>query len=300
MGWSELNIEPALTVVWNGQQFGARRFKVWGGASRTQIAYEPQSIANDSGQTLDPRGSQWNGMYLDSYTVNGVGAGVYDVTALYSTEQQRRKHSSSFQTENIQIPYSKRGSVAIPEYLAPTGSGIIERFGWTIAEQSFQMSVGRLFCTVNFSVFGSGGGESPLFMDIIKGKLNELHKPFGSPHWHRFESADVVYLGGFDVGSGQDSALYYQASYAWVYESGLLLPQGWNNTTASNAQLVKYPDGVTSRLEDGNGDGLWLVPPFHKLVPYREGGNVNLPFSFEAVLPYKQNEFGWGDLPGIN
>lgn len=295
----ELNAEPALSVQWNGVQFGARRFRVWGGPTREMICYQPQQIALDNGTTLPALRSSLLGMYLDSYTAVGLGSGLYDVTALYSSEQQRQKTSCSFQSENVPIPYCIRGTSLLPSYIAATTLPTIQRFGWEIQEQMFITSVARTFLTVYYSTTNR---EDP-FVSTIQSKINELHRPFGGG-WYRFEAADVVYLGGFNIAAVELDQYFYQISYAWVYESGLRLPQGWNQSPAALDQVVKYPDGAVSLLPGGGEGADWLLPPFHKLIPVRATdqsgtGNAAMPFNFDAVMPYTINEFGWQALPGI-
>jgi hypothetical protein len=298
MAGVEFNIEGGFTAKWNGQRFAVRQFKVWGGPTPSQICNEPQTITLDNGLTLDPLRSVWNGMYLDSYSASGVGAGIYLVSALYSTEEQRYKMQMGFQSETINIPYCIRGTTTLPTgFRSGTGNPLEDVYAWDLKQQAFLTTQSRMLVVVNYSR-PSGTG---IFQDVanIQARVNELHKPFNVDKWYRFEGGDAQLLGSTSL--LPESRDYYQLSYSWACEAGLELPATWNGGEPSDAAGgIKFPDSGINRLPGGATTPDMLLPPYHRFVPFKLIDDPAGPYRFTTVLPFFPNANGWASLPGLS
>jgi hypothetical protein len=297
--WIEQAIEANATANWKGQRVFVRAFKVWG-CSREKIIYHPKEVVDDSNRPMPDYGSLYEGCYLDSYSVNGIGSGIYEAFATYSTEDQRYQIQSTFQTETIQMPFSERGVVVLPVG-TPVGPTSGVQYGWDLKYQPILISVNRIIYSVYYT---TRRDLIAVDSDQIFSLVNRLMKPFGVNNYYRFEGVQMSLVGSRSLVGGPDT---YLLNYSWVRDSGIPLPVGVV-INRSNSSL-HFPDGSASQLPDGNTRNDWIIPPFHSLIGYRDDvlgvsgyPDLTAPHKFVAVCRYafdRGNERSYTSLPGL-
>jgi hypothetical protein len=260
-----------------------RQFKVWN-TGRASFA-NPASITNSSGLALpghnDPH-PDFPNLRLDSYSLTTNGS-LINATALYSNNGRFRAQpkpqqptagtpalfEASFQTVTETAPIAKKVTVSIPD-----GSGSYESVsGWNLSEFTHSYALARVYYKVRFTAT-----QFATAVEAVRTQINKIHLIGGK--FYRFEGDDIRAV----------SATEYETRYGWVYDSGTRTGTG---TTSDSTVL--FPSSLIGFI----GSGVWLRPPFHRIIAVR-GATVEDPPTFRAVMPYDYAPDGWQSLPGMN
>lgn len=293
MSWVEhIDETGSGSIDYLDHRRAARVFRVWD-YSRDAIFHFPESILNDSGQSLPKIGEDWNGMTLDRYDVSPGPGNVWTATALYSNDRRFISFSGpnfanaewqvSFTTAVFELPFAKDGRMVIDSAPSPIQDPSIAI--WIPETMMVTSTIVRYMRRVDIP-----RNYVSAMLDALETQNNRLHLIAG--YYYRFEACDAYE-------STKDT---WSVTYSWTSDRGfkradLHVPIGAQNYYP---ELCKFFDGNTGGpFYTGN---VWSRPPYHTTVMMLPTQVTDLLAprptpKFEAVCQFRRDDLGWSDLP---